>query len=182
MKIIGITGTLGAGKGTVVEYLVEKKGFIHYSVREYLVEIIKERGLEVNRDIMTNIANELRTNNNPAFVVQELYERASILGKDSVIESIRTPGEIMFLKQQGNFILLAVDADSKLRFERISQRKSSTDSVDFETFIANENREMSTTDPNKQNLKRCIEMADVLLLNNDTIDELHHQLEEKLNF
>ena len=28
MIIIGITGTLGAGKGTVVNYLVEKKGFV----------------------------------------------------------------------------------------------------------------------------------------------------------
>lgn len=25
MNIIGITGTLGAGKGTIVEYLIEKK-------------------------------------------------------------------------------------------------------------------------------------------------------------
>ena len=32
--IIGITGTLGAGKGTVVEYL-KKKSFKHYSVRSF---------------------------------------------------------------------------------------------------------------------------------------------------
>ena len=41
MIIIGITGTLGAGKGTIVEYLVGKKGFKHYSVRELLSEIIR---------------------------------------------------------------------------------------------------------------------------------------------
>ena len=40
MLIIGITGTLGAGKGTVVEYLVEKKGFDHYSVRAFLLKEI----------------------------------------------------------------------------------------------------------------------------------------------
>jgi len=33
--IIGITGTLGAGKGTIVEIL-KKKWFGHYSVREFL--------------------------------------------------------------------------------------------------------------------------------------------------
>ena len=33
MIIIGITGTLGAGKGTIVDYLVKQKGFVHYSVR-----------------------------------------------------------------------------------------------------------------------------------------------------
>ena len=58
--IIGITGTNGAGKGTVVDYLVEKKGFTHYSVREALVEEIKKRGLEVNRMTMNEVATDLR--------------------------------------------------------------------------------------------------------------------------
>jgi len=37
MLIIGITGTLGAGKGTIVEYLVKNKNFKHYSVSGYLI-------------------------------------------------------------------------------------------------------------------------------------------------
>jgi dephospho-CoA kinase len=40
--IIGITGTLGAGKGKIVEFLKEK-GFEHYSVREYLTQEIKKK-------------------------------------------------------------------------------------------------------------------------------------------
>lgn len=43
MLVIGITGTLGAGKGTIVDYLVDSKGFAHYSVRAYLIEEIKKR-------------------------------------------------------------------------------------------------------------------------------------------
>ena len=46
MNIIGITGTLGAGKGTIVDYLVQKKGYLHYSVRAFLSEEVKRRGLE----------------------------------------------------------------------------------------------------------------------------------------
>ncbi|MBQ4206222.1 MAG: AAA family ATPase, partial [Bacteroidales bacterium] len=65
MNIIGITGTLGAGKGTIVEYLIEKKGYVHYSVRAFLAEEIKRRGMEVNRDTLTMVANELRANNSP---------------------------------------------------------------------------------------------------------------------
>ena len=38
MKIIGITGTIGAGKGTIVDYLVKQKNFKHYSVRNFLIE------------------------------------------------------------------------------------------------------------------------------------------------
>lgn len=176
MKIIGITGTLGAGKGTIVDYLEKEKGFLHFSVRQYLIGQIEQRGLKVNRDSMALVANDLRAKNSPSFIIEELYHEASKAGKNSVIESIRTPGEIDFLKSQGNFILLAIDADAKKRFERIKLRASETDRINFETFIANEGREMTSTDPNKQNLARCIELADVVLNNNGSISQLISQL------
>ena len=102
--IIGITGTLAAGKGTVVEYL-ESKGFRHFSVRAYLIEVIEERGLPVNRDSMVLVANELREKNSPSFIVEELYRKASEEGGDVIIESIRAEGEITALRAKGEFFL-----------------------------------------------------------------------------
>lgn len=180
MKVIGITGTLGAGKGTIVEFLMREKGFAHYSVRGFLIKEIRKRGLEVNRDSMVLVANDLRANNSPSFIVEELYREAVQSGRDCVIESIRTPGEVDALRRLDNFILVAVDAEPKLRYARINQRGSETDQIDFGTFLANEAREMNSDDPNKQNLKRCIEMADVVVLNNETVDALHRELEKLL--
>jgi len=182
MLVIGITGTLGAGKGTIVDYLVKNKGFAHFSVRQYLTDVITKKGLAVNRDNMVVTANALRARHSPWFIIEELYRKAVETNKDAVIESIRTPGEIEFLKKQGKFLLLAVDADPKIRYERIKLRKSSTDKINFDTFLANEQREMNTTDPNKQNLKACIDQADIKLINNSTIEELYNQLEQKLTF
>jgi dephospho-CoA kinase len=180
MQIIGITGTLGAGKGTLVDYLLKEKGFKHYSVRQYLIDEMHRRGLAINRDNMVVTANDLREKNSPSFIIEQLYDRALAGGADAVIESIRTPGEADFLRKKGKFILVAIDADPRLRYQRISERKSSTDNVDFETFIANEQREFTATDPNKQNLKKCIEMADVVLFNNGTMQDLYDQFEEFL--
>lgn len=178
MITIGITGTLGSGKGTIVDYLVRQKGFTHFSVREFLLNEIRERQLPENRDSMVIVANELRKQNSPSFITDQLYEKSLIQNKNAIIESIRTPGEAESLRSKGEFYLFAVDADPKIRFERIKLRNSETDHIDFDTFIANEKREMTATDPNKQNLKKCREMADFVFYNDGSRDDLKQAVEQ----
>jgi dephospho-CoA kinase len=178
MVIIGITGTIGAGKGTVVEFLVKEKNFKHFSARDFITGEIIKRGLEVNRDNMVVVANDLRGKNSPSFVADELFKKAVETGENCVIESLRTVGEVESLRSKGDFILLAVDADPQVRYERISGRGTNTDNVSFEKFIEQEKREMDSNNSNKQNLKKCIEMADFVVDNNGIIDELNSKIEQ----
>ncbi len=179
--IIGITGTLGAGKGTIVEYLQKTKGFKHYSMSDYITQQIKQRGLAVNRDNMVKVANDLRAKFGAAYIATELYKQAQQDGGDCVIESLRTPAEIEELQNKGNFYLLAIDADAKLRFERIKHRGSLKDGVDFNKFLEDEKREMQNTEPHKQNLSKCIAMADYKVDNSGSFEELYQRVEDVLN-
>lgn len=178
--IVGITGTNGAGKGTVVDYLVNKKGFKHYSAREFLYEELDRRGLDHIRDNLISVANDLRAKHGASYVAEELFKRAQERGGDAVIESLRTVGEIESLRKQENFVLFAVDAPRKIRYNRITQRQSETDNVSFEDFSAKEDLEMSSDDPNKQNLSKCIEMADFTFVNDRSIEDLNNEVETYL--
>lgn len=181
MIIIGITGTLGAGKGTIVDYLTQQKNFAHFSVRQYLIGEIERLGMANNRDSMTLLANRLRAENSPSFITDELFKEALAKGEDAIIESIRTPGEIESLRAKGKFYLFAVDANPRTRYHRIVERASETDHISFETFLANEAREMNSSDPNKQNIKKCVEMADFAFDNNGDFALLHQQVEQAIS-
>jgi len=175
--IIGITGTNGAGKGTVVDFLVNKKGFNHFSVRNFLIEEIKRQELPVDRTHMRQVANEMRKAHGPSYVVEQLMEQAKEASGHSVIESVRAIGEAEFLKKQGALIW-AVDADRKNRYERVLKRWSETDKVDFETFCMHEDREMNGTESWDMNVFSVMKMADHVFTNNGSMDELYAQVEK----
>ena len=178
--IIGLTGTLGAGKGAVVAFLTQNCGFLHFSVRDHLTTLIERRGMPVNRESMVVIANELREKHSPSYLAEALLQEARATGVENfIIESIRTEGEVVALRALASdcFKLFAVDAPAELRYERIRKRSSATDDVSLEEFIANEQREMHSNDPTKQNLSRCIELADATFTNCGTLEQLHAQIE-----
>jgi len=178
--IIGITGTNGAGKGTIVDYLANTKGFAHYSVREFLIKEIEARGLPVERPTMRQVANELRKEHGPAYVVEQLLARAQTETENVVVESIRTVGEAELLKSKGA-LLWAVNADRKVRYERVLKRWSETDKVDFETFCIYEDREMQSQEPWDMNVFSVMKMADHIFTNDGTQNDLFAQVEEALN-
>lgn len=178
--IIGITGTLGAGKGTIADYLVKKRKFHHFSVREFLIEEIKKRKLPINRDSMVLVGNDLRKKFGGGYIMDALYEKAFKKGGNSVIESLRAPLEVETLKKKEDFYLFAVDAKPKLRYQRNLRRGSETDKQSYKSFLADEKREMTSKDPTKQNLKKCIEMSDYRFENNSTLNHLHSQIKKVL--
>lgn len=174
--IIGLTGSFGAGKGTVVDYLIEKKGFKHYSATGFITEEIVRRGMPVNRDSMIEVANDLRATGGPASIVDALYERAQIDGGDAIIESLRAVAEVRRIKELGGKVI-GVDADPRIRYERAFQRGSEKDNVSFEKWLEQQQQESNPNDPTKQDVFGSLAESDYILTNNGTLGELQSQID-----
>ena len=179
MIILGLTGSFAAGKGAVVEYLVKERAFQHFSASGFITEEIVRRGMDVNRDSMTIVGNEMRQMNGPAYIINTLYARAQETGKDSIIESLRAVAEVRRIKELGGYVL-GIDADPKLRYERALARKSEKDSVTYEEWRKQEETESNAKDPTKQNIFGALSESDFVIQNNGTLEELHRQLSELL--
>ncbi len=177
--ILGITGTNGAGKGTVVDYLVRQKGFRHYSVRDFLNREIARRGLEPTRGTMLVVGNALRAERGPGYICEQLLEEAIARGGDAVIESVRAIGEAKHLMAHGA-LLWAVDASLPVRYERILRRMSETDRISYEKFVSDEEAEIDNSEEYKPNLRALIAMASEVLMNDGAQDELYQQVEAAL--
>jgi dephospho-CoA kinase len=179
--IIGIAGSFGAGKGVVVDYLVQHKGFKHYSVRNFIFDEARRRGLDITkgREVTIPLGNELRATHGPAYLVESLYQQALQDGSDAVIESLRAVAEVRRLRELGALVI-GVDADERLRFERSIGRGSETDHVTFEEWLDQQSRESNPDDPTKQDIFGALKEADIIVTNNGTLEELYAQIEQAL--
>lgn len=175
--IIGITGTQGAGKGTISKLLCNNKGFKHLSVREYLSKLLIKDGKELSRSNMLSLANHLRSQYSAEYIVMELYKEAIKSNHNCIIESVRTVGEVKALKRQNNFKLWAIDAPTEIRYQRVVKRGSSTDNIPtLNEFKKEEAKELRSNDPKKGNIFGCMKLAEVTFINDGTVTQLEQKV------
>ena len=174
---IGLTGTNASGKSTVIDIL-RKKGYVPFSLSDILRQELTQRNLEVSRENLIVIGNELREKYGAGVLAQRCIEQTD--SDYLVIDSIRNPQEVTELRQLKNFFLIAVDAPPEIRFERAQARNRQENAATLEEFLAIENREKSQ-DKNAQNIVACMEMADFKLSNDGPIAELTQKIEAMLD-
>jgi dephospho-CoA kinase len=174
-RLIGLTGTNAAGKGEVALYL-QAKGYEAHSLSDVIREHLRKRGLDVTRDNLIAAGNSLRRRYGADILARRVLKKVR---GNAVIDSIRNSREVAFFRKQPGFILAAVDAPAELRFKRAKERGRQESAATLAEFIAKERQEM-TGGRGGQQLRRCLESADVTLINDGTLAELRRKVDQCL--
>ncbi len=176
--IIGLTGKNAAGKSTVAGIL-KKKGFYYFSLSDAIRDEADRQGKDHSRHVLIAIGNELRQKFGPSVLADRIIEKIKA-GENKgqklfVVDSIRNPAEINALRRLSGFQLWAIDADAKLRYKRARARGRNENAKTFEEFLENERTENSSS-KNAQQLDNCMKMADFVIVNDSSIDDLDKKL------
>lgn len=175
MRLIGLTGTNGSGKGEAARFFQEN-GFEYFSLSDVIREELKKEGRPLTRNNLIQKGNLMRENFGPDVLACRVM---SHVRSDSVIYSIRNLREAEYLRCRPGFILLAFDAPAEIRFDRVKKRGRQESASTLEEFIRKEREEMTENETGQQ-LALCIASADYRIINNGSLKDLHRKLEKFL--
>ncbi|HSX31220.1 MAG TPA: AAA family ATPase [Candidatus Saccharimonadales bacterium] len=188
MKLVGLAGTNGSGKDTVGTLIAAKYNYLFVSVSDLLRIELRKRGLPVIRDNTRMLSVEWRRELGVGVLVDkalELAEHSSHHYDGVVACPMRNVGEAQHLKNLGG-TLIWVDADPKLRYERVQaadRGRAGEDNKTYEEFLAEEETEMHPPDPNDPTLLNGAgvkALADATILNESDLDSLQLSAEAVL--
>ncbi len=174
--IIGITGKNGSGKGEVARFLVDS-GYAYFSLSDMLREELAARKEEASRENLISVGNELRAKYGAGVLAERTLRKIDV-DAHAVVDSVRNPFEVEALRRRKDFFLVAVTADPEIRFKRTLRRSRDGDPITYEDFLDVEKREAQSPDPSTQQMDRTAEMADAVICNNGTVEELQDEIRQ----
>lgn len=177
--IIGLTGKNGAGKGVVAEYL-QSLGFEYYSLSDVIRSELRAQNVPITREALIQKGRELRETFGPS-VLADLILKKIVHAKPVIVDSVRNPFEVKALRVRPDFILIAVDADQYLRFERCKSRGRENDPQDFDEFVRLENEELNNPEPSAQQLLATASLADYVVMNDSDKQTCHQHVDKIIN-
>ena len=185
-NIVCMVGASGAGKGTVIE-IMEKQGFKSTSLSNEVRRYAASLGFQdLTRSELQILANEARNLYGPDFFAKQAVQNTELINHSGlIIDGVRNLAELFHIKAfEGdghNVVICSVEAEQELRYRRVLERGRKSDPMTWEEFLIADNREngLNGNEFTQQNFA-CMQMADVRIKNEGSIDELMLSLQENL--
>lgn len=170
--IIGLTGPAAGGKGVVAKHL-EAGGFEYFSLSDVIRAQATKYGWNHTREVLQNLGDEMRAKGGADILARLTAETSRFKHANMiVIDSIRHPDEINYLKDYFDAKIIGITASAEKLFELMSLRGRDGDPKIFEDFLMVQEREQGKEGGTAMQVNKCLEFADKLIWNDGNIEEL----------
>jgi len=172
--IIGLVGEIATGKTTVTDYLKEKNNAISFRFSDMLRDVLDRLYIEKNRKNLQGISTILRKEFGDDTMSRVIAEDVKNSTEDFIIvEGIRRPTDITYLKELPEFKFIAIKTEEKTRYERLTQRSENPDDQNktWEQFQKDGQQEA------EGKIKEIANQADFIIDNNGTLEKLYAQVD-----
>ena len=177
--IIGITGPLASGKTVLVDMLVQK-GFAYFKLSAEVREEASKLGIPIERKALQDLGNAMREKFGNGYWAERVIRKLE-LGKNYVIDGIRNTGEVEAFRKLKDFILIGLDAPIEKRLQWILAKNKDSDPKTLEELKAIDARDRGIgEEAYGQQSEKCRQMADVLIMNDGTFEDLQRKASELL--
>ncbi len=185
-KLVGISGSFASGQDTLAKHLRDNFGFVWFSTSDMVRQFSRKRHGSIERPYLAETATFLRNSRGGGVLVElgfEEYEKGQA-GKGLVMSGVRSLGEMKAILDKGG-VVVYVDADPKLRFERMIARQRDAESqLSKEEFLAREQAEWHTGDTdadfNKRDIRAHAEAQGLIIRNDGDLQTYLSEAEQKL--
>jgi len=181
-KFIALVGMAGSGKSVVADELI-RRGYHFFRFGQITMDILVERGLEVNETNERNIRENVRKEHGMgAYAILNIPKIENYLITGNVVgDGLYSWSEYKILKEKfGNHMfVIAIYAPPEVRYERLSQRKQTKDDKNIRFRQMTPEQAKSRDFAEIENIEKAgpIVMADYTVVNTDNIDNLLKQLD-----
>lgn len=175
--ILGFVGPIASGKGTACTYLKDKYSAEIFRFSTILRDILDRLHLVQSRENMQNLSSNLRSTFGEDLLSKViLSDLNNSAAKIVVLDGVRRQSDIKYIETDTNFHLIEIDAEPKIRYERIIKRSENSDDNQktLEQFLADEQQETETQ------IKGLARTAKFQINNSGSIDNLYLQLDNIL--
>ncbi|MFH1439221.1 MAG: AAA family ATPase [Candidatus Woesearchaeota archaeon] len=172
-KIIAIVGLSGSGKSVATEFF-ENKGFTKIRFGQITMDILREKGLEINETNEREIREGLRKEHGMgAYAIANIPKIEDLLAqkKDVVLDGLYSWSEYKILKNRfkDQLLLLSIQASPAVRYKRLAERKIRPLNI----------QEASSRDHSEiENIEKAgpIAIANYTVINNDPLEVFRSRL------
>lgn len=172
--IIQIAGAARAGKSEVAKHLAEEYDFSVVLISDIIRAYADMREIILaQRDSYLRAFKHMKADLGSDIVASTVLEAD---GRRICVDGNRVPADVERLRQVGAK-LLALDCPVEVRFERAQRLQSPLDRRSLEEFMADDAAESSSRNPELQNLRAVIGMADFRVDSSRSLDQVTQDID-----